>query len=124
MTINMRVICSIAVIASGFLSGTALCQGPPPPQPPPAPPAPTGLVEREELTGDWGGTRTRWKDKGVTVDSSLTQFYQGVASGGTNTSSEYNGTAQTKLEFDFGKLAGWQWWSAEIKGEWRLADRS
>ena len=56
----------------------------------------------------------------MVLDSSLTQFYQGVASGGTETGSEYNGTAQARLEFDFGKLAGWQFWSAEIKGEWRF----
>ena len=67
-----------------------------------------GIAHQEELTGNWGGLRTRWKDKGVVLDSSLTQFYQGVASGGTDTGSEYNGTAQARLEFDFGKLAGWQ----------------
>lgn len=83
-------------------------------------PAPAGLLKQEELTGHWGGLRTRWQDKGVVLDSSLTQFYQGVSSGGTETGSEYNGTAQAKLEFDFGKLAGWQFWSAEIKGEWRF----
>jgi porin len=80
----------------------------------------TGLVHQEELTGHWGGVRTRWKDKGVVFDSSLTQFYQGVASGGTETGSEYNATAQATLEFDFGKLAGWQFWSAEVKTEWRF----
>ena len=80
----------------------------------------TGLLHHEELTGDWGGVRTRWKDKGVVFDSSLTQFYQGVASGGTETGSEYNATAQATLEFDFGKLAGWQFWSAEVKAEWRF----
>ena len=80
----------------------------------------TGLAHQEELTGDWGGLRTRWKDKGVVLDSSLTQFFQGVASGGTETGSEYNGTAQAKLEFDFGKLAGWEFWSAEIKAELRF----
>ena len=80
----------------------------------------TGLAQQEELSGDWGGLRTRWKDKGVVLDSSLTQFYQGVASGGTETGSEYNATAQATLEFDFGKLAGWQLWSAEVKTEWRF----
>jgi len=72
------------------------------------------------MTGDWNGVRTRWKDKGVELKSSLTQFYQGVASGGTETSSEYNGTAQAGLDFDFGKLAGWNYWSAEIKAEMRF----
>src|SRR5262245_15509822 len=88
--------------------------------PPASPPPATGLLEQEELTGNWGGLRTRWKDKGVVLDSSLTQFYQGVSSGGTETGSEYNGTAQAGLEFDFGKLAGWQFWSAEIEAELRF----
>jgi porin len=43
-----------------------------------------------------------------------------VASGGTEAGSEYNGTAQATLEFDFGKLAGWEFWSAEVKAEWRF----
>jgi porin len=80
----------------------------------------TGLLHQEELTGDWGGMRSRWKGKGIVFDSSLTQFYQGVASGGSETGSEYNGTLQATLEFDFGKLAGWQHWSAEIKAEMRF----
>ena len=83
------------------------------------PPA-TGIAHQEDLTGGWGGVRKRWSDKGFVLDPSLTQFYQGVASGGTETGSEYNGTAQARLEFDFGKLAGWQFWSAEVKGEWRF----
>src|SRR4051812_43302682 len=83
--------------------------------------APTpDFLDQEELTGDWNGRRTRWTDKGFELKSSLTQFYQGVSSGGTGTSSEYNGTAQAELKFDLGKLAGWQFWSAEIKAETRF----
>src|SRR3954462_11308986 len=83
--------------------------------------APTpDFLDQEELTGDWNGRRTRWTDKGFELKSSLTQFYQGVSSGGTATSSEYNGTAQAELKFDLGKLAGWQFWSAEIKAETRF----
>jgi porin len=78
------------------------------------------IFHREELSGDWNGIRTAWKNKGVALASSLTQFYQGVASGGTGTSSEYNGTAQAKVNFDLGKLAGWEYWSAEIKAEMRF----
>ena len=83
--------------------------------------APTpDFLHQDELTGDWGGARTTAKNKGVELESSLTQFYQGVSSGGTRTSSEYNGTAQALLKFDLGKLAGWQFWSAEIKAETRF----
>ena len=75
---------------------------------------------QEELTGDWGGTRKRWKDKGVELEFKLNQFYQGVASGGIETGSEYNGKFATGFKFDFGKLAGWQFWSAEISTETRF----
>src|SRR5262245_37670430 len=78
------------------------------------------FFHRDELTGDWNGTRTKWKDKGIVVDGSLSQFYQGVASGGTETGSVYNGTAQGGLALDFGKLAGWQNWSAEPEVDLRV----
>jgi hypothetical protein len=99
-----------------------LCQDAPAPAAvaqPAAAPAPD-FLHQEQLTGDWNGARTPWKNKGVELASSLTQFYQGVSSGGTGTSSEYNGTAQALLKFDLGKLAGWQFWSAEIKAETRF----
>jgi porin len=136
MSASTRRALFIAVMASGLVPNVGLCQSPPTSDSAPptasaaattgqgaaaAPqPAPGGFLERGELTGDWGGARTRWKDKGVTLDSSLTQFFQGVSAGGTDTGSEYNATAQAKLKFDFGKLAGWQFWSAEIKAEWRF----
>jgi porin len=78
------------------------------------------VLHREELTGDWNGTRTKWKDKGVELASSLTQFFQGIAAGGIDTGSEYTGTAQATLTFDLGKLAGWNYWSAEVKAEMRF----
>ena len=82
-------------------------------------PAPD-FFHQDELTGDWAGARTNAKNKGFELASSLTQFYQGVSSGGTGTSSEYNGTAQGLLKFDLGKLAGWEYWSAEVKTEVRF----
>ena len=94
-----------------------------PAQAPAAKPAPApepDFWNQEELTGNWGGTRSEWKDKGFEVEISLTQFYQGVASGGIRTGSEYNGTFQTEFKFDFGKLAGWKFWLAEIKTETRF----
>jgi hypothetical protein len=86
----------------------------------PAPAPAPDFLHQETLTGDWNGTRTKWKNKGVELDSSLTQFYQGVTSGGVETGSEYNGSAQVELKFDLGKLAGWKFWSAEVKAETRF----
>jgi len=84
----------------------------------------TDLLHREELTGDWGGTRGRWKEKGVELEFKLTQFYQGVAAGGLETGSEYNGKFETNFKFDFGKLWGWNFWSAQIKTETRFGGPS
>lgn len=89
------------------------------PQATPAP-APEDWRTREELTGDWGGTRSRWKEKGVEMEFKLTQFYQGVAEGGIREGSEYNGKFQTVTKFDLGKLAGWKFWSTEIRTETRF----
>jgi len=75
---------------------------------------------QEEMTGNWGGTRAKWRDKGVDLQFSLSQFYQGVASGGTQTNSEYNGKFETLFKFDLGKLAGMQFWSAEIQTQTRF----
>ena len=75
---------------------------------------------QEELTGNWGGARSRWKDKGFEMEISLTNFVQGVASGGIATATEYTGSFQTLFKFDFGKLAGWKFWLAEIKTETRF----
>ena len=78
------------------------------------------FLHQAELTGDWNGTRSRWKDTGFELVSSLTQFYQGLASGGVETGSEYNGKVQAELKFDFGKLAGWEYWLADVKAETRF----
>ena len=75
---------------------------------------------RETMTGDWGGTRTRWKESGVDLGFKLSQFYQGVASGGIRHDSEYNGKFQTIAKFDLGKLAGLKWWLAEVRTETRF----
>lgn len=86
----------------------------------PAPAPEPDIWHQEELTGDWGGTRSRWKEKGFEMEYKLTQFYQGVASGGLRESSEYNGVFQTEFKFDLGKLAGWKYWSAEIQTQTRF----
>jgi hypothetical protein len=63
-----------------------------------------GLLQQEELTGDWRGLRMRRKDKDVVFAARSRSSIR--VSGGTETGSEYNATAQATLEFDFGKLTG------------------
>jgi porin len=87
----------------------------------PAPAPEPDFWHRETMTGDWGGTRARWKEKGIDLEFKLTNFYQGIASGGTNHQSEYTGKFETTWKFDLGKVAGWKYWSSEIKAEWRFS---
>lgn len=100
------------------------------PQPPPAatgtpsagsaPTLQTNFWNQDLMTGDWGGIRSRWRDKGIELDFMLTQFAQGVASGGIKQGSVYNGKLQTVFKFDLGKLADWDNWSAEVRTETRF----
>lgn len=92
-----------------------------PATPPAAAPTPeTDFWKREQMTGDWDGDRLRWKEKGLEIELSLTQFYQGVADGGIRRGSEYNGVFKTNFKFDLGKMAGWKWWSAQVQTETRF----
>ena len=55
------------------------------------------LLCREYLTGDLFGARSGLAEHGVVADLQLTQFYQGVASGGANETAAYGG----KLDYFF-----------------------
>ena len=48
---------------------------------------------RDKLTGDWGGLRSDLSKHGIDIDLRLSQYYQGVTSGGRDTIDEYGGTA-------------------------------
>jgi porin len=83
-------------------------------------PRPPSFWTQVELSGDWGGARSRLKGKGLDFELTLTQFWQGVASGGVDNSSEYFGTFQTEVKSDLGKTAGWEFWAVEFKTETRF----
>ncbi|MEW4529724.1 carbohydrate porin [Maioricimonas sp. JC845] len=72
--------CDVACDAIGATSG---CQG--------------DLWTRSNLAGDWGGVRTVLTEHGIVANLSLTQFYQGVVSGGRQKDFEYGG----KLDYIF-----------------------
>ncbi len=75
------------------------------------------------ITGDWGGSRTRWKDKkGVELELKLNNFYQGVANGGIQTGDAPNAKFETLLKLDLGKLTGWKLWSTDIQTQTRFGD--
>ena len=60
-------------------------RGPPAEQESSAVPVPSPEVDfwrRETITGDWGETRARWKERGIEMEFTLAGFVQGTTSGG------------------------------------------
>ena len=75
----------------------------------PAPPAPWegDVWTRKDLSGGWGGLRSGLADYGIDIDLRLSQYYQGVVSGGVNKKGRYGGTVDYRLQVDFSKLGLW-----------------
>src|SRR5262245_27269335 len=71
-------------------------------------PDPENVWTREDLSGDWGGTRKKWEEHGVSFELSWTGFFQGTASGGLETSAEYGGKLTGVMTLDTGKLGWWK----------------
>ena len=89
-------------------------------EPDPATVAAPDFWHQETMTGDWGGTRSRWKEKGIDLEFKYVGIVQSIVSGGTNDQSSLTNKLETTWKFDLGKVAGWKHWSSEIKAEWRF----
>ncbi|MFO0851502.1 MAG: carbohydrate porin [Gemmataceae bacterium] len=76
-------------------------------------------ADRPKLTGDWLGVRTNLRDRGITVDVSSTQFYQGVTTGGLDRSFVYGGRNDYLVTLDGGKLGLWGGAFVTLHGETR-----
>lgn len=76
---------------------------------------------QETMTGDWGGTRSRWKEKGIELEFKYVGIFQSITSGGTEDKSSLTNKLETIWKFDLSKVAGWKYWSSEIKAEWRFS---
>ena len=77
-------------------------------------------LERDRLTGDWGGARIWLQEHGITLAPRLTQFYQGLAAGDGDHDFEYAGKADLLLNADLSKLGFWQGLSLTIHAEYNF----
>ncbi|MFT7643054.1 MAG: porin [Pirellulaceae bacterium] len=75
------------------------------------------LCCRSYLSGDWFGHRTRMATNGVTFQGDVTQYYQGVTSGGLDQNFEYGGHADYVVNMDLNKLGGWEGLFLKLRGE-------
>jgi porin len=86
----------------------------------PAPAPPPGWLERDTLTGDWGGGRTWLKEHGITIKPRLTQFYQGLTAGEGDHGFEYGGKADLLFNADLGKFGLWNGFSMTVHAEYNF----
>ena len=75
------------------------------------------IWSREKLTGDWGGARTDLLNHGIDIGLRLTQYYQGVASGGRNTNFAYGGKFDIWLNLDGHKAGLWEDFFLHVRAE-------
>lgn len=80
---------------------------------------------REKLTGDWGGYRSGLAEHGIIIESSLTQFYQGVASGGLEQRFRYGDKLDLFMVADTEKLGLWEGGTLEVHAvDWQFGQNS
>lgn len=80
------------------------------------------LFTRQYLLGDMFGARASLAESGVLMDLQLTQFYQGVSSGGAQRKFVYGGKADYMFTFLGGKLGLNEGFTAMMHAETRFGD--
>src|SRR5215813_10789759 len=81
------------------------------------------IWSRSTLTGDWGGFRNEWAQKGVTIDLNVTQIGQGVVNGGKSGAWQHGGRGDLTINLDSQKLGLWPggFFNLELEGNWALS---
>ncbi len=72
---------------------------------------------RSTLTGDWCGRRTSLATHGIVFQGDVTQYYQGVTSGGLQQTFKYGGHSDYVVNMDASKLGAWQGLFLKLRGE-------
>jgi porin len=100
---------SVIVMAVCLLAAVAQAQ--PQPASPTAAAAdsatPPTVIQREQLTGDWGGGRTTAAARGVTFQIELTGFAQDLLAGDGNDQAEPGARFDALVNFDTARLGLW-----------------
>ena len=78
---------------------------------------PKDIWSRDKLSGDWFGLRSDLAAHGLEFDIRLSQFYQGLTSGGVNTNDAYGGKFDYFLNVDGSKLGLWEGFTMSMHAE-------
>ena len=85
-------------------------------------PGNNSLLGQLNSTTDWYGNRTAIAERGIKLELSTTQFYQGVASGGVEREFQYGGRNDYFVKFDSEKAGLWKGSSVTVHGETRYGE--
>jgi len=83
-------------------------------------PSDPDLWTRSFLTGSWWGARRDLADDGLTFFGDITQYYQGVTTGGLTRQFAYGGRGDYLIDLDSQKLGLWDGGHLDLRGETRL----
>lgn len=90
------------------------------PAPMPPPPWIGDFWTRSQLSGDWADARGEFAENGLTFFGDITQYYQGVTSGGLSQQFEYGGRADYLIDIDSKKMGLWEGGRLDLRGETKL----
>ncbi len=82
----------------------------------PAPPIP--WHQREKLSGDWGGLRDRWQERGIEFNMSYAAQVMGNVAGGQRRGALYEGLMEASMDLDLQKNTGWRGARLHVHGIW------
>jgi porin len=83
------------------------------------------ICSRSQLFGDWHGARSGLAAHGVSTDLHLTQFFQGVASGGLEQTFRYGDKLDLYMIAETGKLGLWEGGKLQIHAvDWQFGQNS
>lgn len=63
--------------------------------------------DRDTMTGDWGGVRSNWKNRGINLRADYVSETASVVQGGEKQGTRYAQQIRFGADFDMSKLAGW-----------------
>jgi len=78
----------------------------------------TSLWERDTLTGDWGGLRSRLASIGIEFETTYTGEFLANVRGGEKTGELYQGVVRSDLNLDIEKAGGWKGGAFHVSGLW------
>jgi len=79
---------------------------------------PQSVWQRDTLTGDWGGARTKLAEKGLEFETTYIGEFLANVHGGARTGELYQGLLRSDVNLDIEKAGGWKGGTFHVSGLW------